>query len=51
MEGSRKVERNIAEQFAAEKEAPLVEVSSKDGSNIQELFMTLGKMLTEKFPG
>jgi len=47
----RKVAKEHAEEFAHEKECPLLEVSSKTGENIEELFTKLGSMLTEKFPG
>jgi len=47
----RKVSRETAEEFAHEKECPLLEVSSKSGENVEELFTQLGSLLTEKFPG
>jgi len=47
----RKVARETAQEFANEKECSLLEVSSKTGENVEELFVKLGSLLTEKFPG
>eukprot|EP01127_Copromyxa_protea_P001232 TRINITY_DN1126_c0_g1_i1.p1 TRINITY_DN1126_c0_g1~~TRINITY_DN1126_c0_g1_i1.p1 ORF type:complete len:195 (-),score=34.93 TRINITY_DN1126_c0_g1_i1:81-665(-) len=38
-------------EFSQEQDCPLIEVSSKTGEHVEELFMTLGSLLTEKFPG
>jgi len=47
---NRKVDKTKVEQYAQEKDIPVVEVSSKDSSNIQDLFRRLGNMLIEKYP-
>jgi len=47
----RTVAKETAQEFAREHECPLIEVSSKTGENVDELFTKLGKLLTEKFPG
>jgi len=47
----RKVPKENALEFANEKECALIEVSSKSGENIEELFRALGALLTEKFLG
>mmetsp|Transcript_14398 Transcript_14398/g.15962 ORF Transcript_14398/g.15962 Transcript_14398/m.15962 type:complete len:197 (+) Transcript_14398:37-627(+) len=47
----RRVSMEQAEIYAGEKDCPLLEVSSKTGENIQELFQKLGHALTAKFPG
>jgi len=46
----RKVTKETAQQFANEKECSLIEVSSKTGDYVDDLFTKLGVMLTEKFP-
>jgi len=47
----RGVPREGPEQFADERECPLIEVSSKTGEHINDLFNKLLQLLTEKFPG
>jgi len=47
----RKVARETAQEFANEKECSLLEVSSKTGENVEEMFVKLGSLLTQKFPG
>jgi len=47
----RAVPRESPEEFAKEHQCPLLEVSSKTGERVEELFMTLGSALTERFPG
>jgi len=47
----RAVPRESPEEFSSEHECPLIEVSSKTGERVEELFMTLGSLLTERFPG
>jgi len=47
----RGVPREGPEQFAQEHECPLFEVSSKTGENIADLFNSLLKLLTDKYPG
>jgi Ras-related protein Rab-5C len=51
MDTQRKVMKEHAQEYATDKDCPLIEVSSKTGDNIQELFLKLGAMLTQKFPG
>jgi len=46
----RKVDKTKVEQFAQEAGIPLFELSSKDNTNIPELFKKLGEMLTDKYP-
>jgi len=46
----RKVTKESAQQFATDKECTLIEVSSKTGDYVDDLFNRLGSMLTEKFP-
>jgi len=50
MVNDRRVSKETAQQFSSEKECSLIEVSSKTGDNIQDLFIKLGALLTEKFP-
>jgi len=50
MVNDRRVSKETAQQFSSEKECSLIEVSSKTGDNIQDLFNKLGALLTEKFP-
>jgi len=50
LSNERKVSRENAEEFASQKECSLIEVSSKSGENVNELFTKLGNLLTEKFP-
>eukprot|EP01128_Nolandella_sp_AFSM9_P000491 TRINITY_DN1064_c0_g1_i1.p1 TRINITY_DN1064_c0_g1~~TRINITY_DN1064_c0_g1_i1.p1 ORF type:complete len:206 (+),score=34.92 TRINITY_DN1064_c0_g1_i1:25-618(+) len=47
----RTVSQDTAQEFASDHECPLMEVSSKTGAGIDELFTKLGSMLTDKFPG
>lgn len=49
LESQRKVTKEAAAEYANEKECPLIEVSSKTGQNIPELFNKLGSLLTTKF--
>lgn len=49
LDNQRKVTKEAAQEYANEKECPLIEVSSKTGQNIPELFNKLGSLLTNKF--
>eukprot|EP01121_Diplochlamys_sp_Union-15-3_P021017 TRINITY_DN838_c0_g1_i3.p1 TRINITY_DN838_c0_g1~~TRINITY_DN838_c0_g1_i3.p1 ORF type:complete len:195 (-),score=31.05 TRINITY_DN838_c0_g1_i3:27-611(-) len=51
LEEKRKVSHASAMEYANEKDCPIVEVSSKTGQNVAELFQKLGQLLTDKFPG
>jgi len=51
LEKERTVAKDVANDFARDHDCPLLEVSSKTGENVDELFTKLGKLLTEKFPG
>jgi len=46
----RRFNKESALQWAKDKECPLVEVSSKTGENIQELFSQVVAQLSEKYP-
>ncbi|XP_049852132.1 ras-related protein Rab-5A-like [Schistocerca gregaria] len=48
LESSRKVQHEAAEDYAKENDCLLIEVSSKTGQNIQELFTKLGELLSYK---
>uniref|UniRef100_A0A6B2LM49 Uncharacterized protein n=1 Tax=Arcella intermedia TaxID=1963864 RepID=A0A6B2LM49_9EUKA len=50
LQHERKVPKQSAEEFAGEKECSLIEVSSKTGENVEDLFSRLGTLLVEKFP-
>jgi len=47
----RKVARETAEEFSNQKECPYLEVSSKTGENVEELFTKLGSLLADKTLG
>jgi len=49
LDNQRKVTKEAAQEYANEKDCPLIEVSSKTGQNIPDLFNKLGQLLTQKF--
>ena len=46
---AREVDPAIVEEYAKEHNIRFYETSSKSGKNVNEVFMELGSMLTEKF--